>query len=289
MINARQVKGIVSQWNQIPATSFTAAPELIVVEELTFTFAASTSITASADCSSAVGVGEYIFNSTDDTRTSAQQVTAISADGLTITLGSAYAGTTGASKAATIFGYKLTMGVDLSSEILKNSPLRYTIGGTEYFGICSSIGSNYITICGPVMGGNVTNLKYGDSSKVVQFQVTIPSTYEDASNTDLIQSDLKSNFLWDAPKAYLVRFGVYSDVEDTSDDGQASVRINNTEVNMITGGATIKAAKTWYNTVVNIAPTAYDINPGEELEVTCIKGTGGDAQNLSVKMIFVTP
>ena len=67
------------------------------------------------------------------------------------------------------------------------------------------------------------------------------------------------------------------------------MQINNTEVNTTTGGATIEAAKTWYNTIVNIATAAYDINPGEELEITCIAGTGKDASDLTAKMIFVTP
>jgi hypothetical protein len=46
---------------------------------------------------------------------------------------------------------------------------------------------------------------------------------------------------------------------------------------------------TWYSTVVNIDPTAYDINPGEAIEITAVKGTTGDASDLTVEMIFVTP
>lgn len=72
------------------------------IATLTFTFAASTSVVASADCHLSVAVGEKIFNSTNDTNTSAQVITAISSDGLTITLGSSYTGTTGAAKAATV-------------------------------------------------------------------------------------------------------------------------------------------------------------------------------------------
>jgi hypothetical protein len=73
-----------------------------VVPTLTFTFAASTTVVASADCHLALSVGERIFNSTNDTNTAARVISAISADGLTITLASAYAGTTGAAKAATV-------------------------------------------------------------------------------------------------------------------------------------------------------------------------------------------
>jgi hypothetical protein len=72
-----------------------------VVPALTFTFAASTTVTASADCRAAVSVGEYIYNSTDDNNSYAQVISAISANGLTITLARAYTGTAGAGKVAT--------------------------------------------------------------------------------------------------------------------------------------------------------------------------------------------
>ena len=72
------------------------------VGTLTFTFAASTSVIASADCHQYLAVGELIWNSTDDTNTKKQAITVISADGLTITIGGSYAGTTGAGKAATV-------------------------------------------------------------------------------------------------------------------------------------------------------------------------------------------
>ena len=72
------------------------------VAGLTFTFAASRTVTASGDCSALLKVGQYIYNSTDDAAASAKKITEISSDGLTITLEFAYAGTAGAAKAATI-------------------------------------------------------------------------------------------------------------------------------------------------------------------------------------------
>lgn len=66
----------------------------------TFTFAASTTVTATNDVSLEVRPGELIFNSTNDTNSDAKVVSAVSADGLTITLAEAYAGTTGSSKEA---------------------------------------------------------------------------------------------------------------------------------------------------------------------------------------------
>lgn len=66
----------------------------------TFTFAASDTVLATNDVSLEVRPGEKIFNSTDDANTDAKEVLSVSADGLTITLVAAYAGTTGATKEA---------------------------------------------------------------------------------------------------------------------------------------------------------------------------------------------
>jgi Cdc6-like AAA superfamily ATPase len=72
------------------------------VATLTFTFAATDQVIASADCHNALAEGELIWNSTDDTNSKKQAISTISANGLTITLAGSYAGTTGAGKTATV-------------------------------------------------------------------------------------------------------------------------------------------------------------------------------------------
>lgn len=184
----------------------------------------------------------------------------------------------------------ITMDTDQTAVILKGYALKYTIAATTYYGIVSAIAANLLTVAGAPMGGDVTNLYYmTGSTNVTQIAIIIPGLYEDATNTDLITSDLASNFIWNKTKAYLVRYRVYSAVHDSAAHGQASVQINNTEVNTTAGGLTIAANTTWYSTVVDIAVAAYDVNPGEEIEVTCIKGGTGDASDLTVEMTFVIP
>jgi hypothetical protein len=73
-----------------------------IIPTTTFTFAASATVIASVDCSKQIRPGEMIWNSTDDTNSAKVVISDISADGLTITLGSSYGGTTGAGKAATV-------------------------------------------------------------------------------------------------------------------------------------------------------------------------------------------
>jgi len=182
----------------------------------------------------------------------------------------------------------LTMTSDLTGSIQVGMSLRYVIGGTTYYGRVAAIESNLLTVNGAPLSDDVTSLAYG-GGRITQIVVIIPGTYEDASNTSLISSDLNSSLIWDKEKAYCVYYRVYSKTHDSGTHGQASVRINSTEVNTTTDGLTIAADATWYSTVVDIDVAAYDVNPGEAIEVTTVKNGNGDATNLTVEMIFVTP
>jgi hypothetical protein len=200
----------------------------------------------------------------------------------------AWTQTTGTFTATPASTSTLTMTTDLTAYIYVGMSLAYIIGGTSYFGRVGAMASNLLTVNGAPLGGDVTALYYGGGT-VRQVVVIIPDFYEDASSTGLIVADLRSSLTWTLPVSYCVHYKVYSDVADSGDDGKVSVRINATELNTSAGGLTIAADKTWYSTVVNIATAAYDINPGEAVEVTSVKGTTGDACDLTVMMFFVTP
>jgi len=197
--------------------------------------------------------------------------------------------TTGTFTAAPASTSTITMTTDLTATIFVGMPLKYTISAVVYYGVVSAITSVLLTVAGAPLGGNVTALYYGDPTRLVNINIIIPGLYEDASNTALITSDLASNFTWDKVVAYLVRYRCYSAVHDSGTHGQASVRINNTEVNTTAGGLTIAANATWYSTIVDIAVAAYDINPGELLEITAVKGETGDASDLTCELTFVIP
>jgi hypothetical protein len=182
----------------------------------------------------------------------------------------------------------VTMTSDLTATILPGMSLRYRIGTTTYYGRVSAITSGLLTVNGPPLSGTITSLWY-DGGTIREIIITIPGLYEDASGTTLIASDLSSQFIWRLPKSYLVKYWVYSRLHDTGTHGQASVRINGTEVNTTAGGLTIAANATEYTTVVDIDSAAYDINANEAIEITSIKAGNGDASDLTVGMIFVTP
>lgn len=183
----------------------------------------------------------------------------------------------------------LTMLVDHTASILVNMPLKYKIASTWYYGKVNAITAGLLTVDGAALSGTIQELQYGGGI-IRQIVIIIPGNYEDASNTALIVSDLHSSFIWTLPKSYCVQYRKYSNTHDShATHGQASVRINNVEVNTTTGGLTIAADATWYATAVDISTAAYDINPGEALEITAVKGGNGDAADLTTEIYMLTP
>jgi hypothetical protein len=198
--------------------------------------------------------------------------------------------TTGTFTATPASTSTLTMTTDMTASIKVGMSLKYVNAehGVAY-GQVSAIAANLLTVRGAPMPHDITELYYGGGT-LRQVVVIIPGLYEDASSTGLIVSDLKSQLVWELPLSYLVFFTVYSVVHDSGGThGQASVRINATEVHTTAGGPTIAANTTWYPTAVDIDIAAYDVNPGEVIDVTSVKGTTGDASDLTVEMIFLTP
>ena len=182
----------------------------------------------------------------------------------------------------------ITMGTDMTSTVLVGMGLRYTISSVEYFGMVSAIASNLLTVAGAPLGGAVTNLRYG--GRVHELVIAINGPYEDAANTALILSDGGYQLTWYKRKSYAVAYKFYSKVHDShTTHGKATFLINSTELNTSTDGLTIAADATWYNTVVDIATAAYDINPGEPIEISVTKGGTGDATDLTGVLIIVEP
>lgn len=290
-INAKQIRGIgdfyATGW--VETEEFTPAPLVTVIADITFTFAASDTVTASADCvAKGVKVGDFIYNSDDDAVSDAKQIIEIAADKVTITLAAAYAGTAGATKEGSVFGDKLTLTEDLTGTVKVGNPVKFVVDSVSYRGVVEAISSDELSIMGPAIAGDVEQLFFGPADKVSTIQVVIPSTYEDASNTGLIVSDIKSELVWEKAEAYLVGFKMYTDTADGSGDGQASITIEDVECFLQAGGPILAAAKTWYSSGIGIDPTNYKVSRGDVLEVTAIAGTGMDASDLSAKLIFVS-
>lgn len=183
----------------------------------------------------------------------------------------------------------ITMNANMTAAIQAGMSLRYIIGGTVRYGRVGAITANLLTVHGISLSGNVTSLAYGGGT-IRQAARLIPAKYEDANDTALIANDLRDQFVWSLQPSFLVCYQMRSRLCDThGTKGSASIRINNVELNTTAGGLTIAANATWYSTVVNISPSVYQVNPGDVIEITAVRGGNGDAEDLSCVMIFVTP
>jgi hypothetical protein len=185
----------------------------------------------------------------------------------------------------------VTMTSDRTASILPGMSLRYVISGTTtYYGRVQAITSDLLTVNGPPLSATITSLSY-DGGVVREIIIIIPGLYEDATNLTLIASDLKSQFIWRLPTSYLVKYWVYSRLHDTGQHGVVSVKINGANVNMISTNLTIAADAVEYSTVVDLDSAYYDINTLEAIEIKATRASGGngDAEDLTVGMIFVTP
>jgi hypothetical protein len=121
----------------------------------------------------------------------------------------------------------LTMTSDRTSVIQSGYGLKYTIGGTDYYGIVDSITSNLLTVAGVSLSGDVTSLKWCDPTRVVQVDFPLISgTFADAANSTLLSSDAKTAYRWNRSAAYCVK--ILHKVE-TKDSGasQPNVTIEN--------------------------------------------------------------
>lgn len=195
--------------------------------------------------------------------------------------------TTGTFTATPASTSTITMTSDLTATIKPGYPLKYAIGGTTYYGICTAIASNLLTVAGAPLSGDIAALYYGDPARAVQLPILIPGYYEDASTTRTsLADDLGQSLVWQQAPAYLVRVNACSRVADGSSNGTVNVGINGADV---LSTAITLANTSWTPSVVAVATANYDINFGEVIEVSAGKGTGGDAQDLSMVLTFVFP
>lgn len=183
----------------------------------------------------------------------------------------------------------LTMTADRSAIIKVGCGLKYTIGGTVYYGMVTAITSNLLTLAGASMGGDVTALYWCDPSRVVQVDFFVSGSFADAANTALLNSDMNTAFDWNLGKAYCVciRHKVKTD-DSGANQPRVTISIAGSVVGTSNSNAGEAVAETWTSTVVGINASNYDINPDEAIEiVTDANGSNDDASNLTVSAIFV--
>jgi len=178
---------------------------------------------------------------------------------------------------------------DVTGTIKVGFGLKYTIGGTVYYGVVTAITSNLLTLAGAPMGGDVTALYWCPAHHVRQLVVSVPGKFADAANTTLLKTDSKLSIDWDLGKAYLVRIRHIVVTDDTgANQPIVNVSVNGSAVGTSNTNAGLAVAETWTSTVVDINTSNYDINNDEAVEViTDASGSNDDAIDLTVSMTFV--
>lgn len=180
----------------------------------------------------------------------------------------------------------ITMSEDLSSYISAGESLEYTMSGQVYYGQVSSITSNLLTVRGVSLDEDIEELRYGGGS-ITQLFLPVNGYYEDATEYDLLRDDNRAPITWEKPTSYAVFFKAYSRIHDSGSHGYVNVRIHGSY--LIQTGLEIAANATWYSTSVEINTEYYETDMGNLIEVSATKGGNGDAMDLVVEVIFITP
>jgi hypothetical protein len=186
----------------------------------------------------------------------------------------------------------ITMNADKTTVFKVGCGVRYTIGGTVYYGVVTALTASLLTVAGAPLSGTVSALAWCDQSRVGQLDFYITGVFADGVNPGLLATDAKTKFQWNLAKAYLVQILHTVRIADTgANQPRVNASIGGTNnVGISNSNAGLPVAITWTSTIVDINPTNYDINPGEAIEiVTDANGTNDNAQDLTVSLVFVMP
>ena len=177
----------------------------------------------------------------------------------------------------------LTFGTDHSSIIKAGMAIKYTIAAVTYYGVITTMASNLMTIAGPPLGAAVTALYYGGGTvRNVEFVI---SGAIGATSTTLLAATRKAPYVWRYQPSYLVRNGFWA---YTCDTGGMSCSALVGGATLGTGYVALTADKTWYGSVVDILPAAYDVVYGTTIEISQV-ASSADASGLVALLTFVTP
>jgi hypothetical protein len=191
-------------------------------------------------------------------------------------------------------------------------PLRYTYGGTAYYGIVEEVSANaWIDVRGATLdtGSDLTELAYGVPSMATTVRLKIPGAYlvpwyiphNDANGDGVGDSELDETvlseiaqeyFTWRGPPAYLVAVAVTQGTVDDTAQPKFGITIDSADVLTEDSNKGIQAsgtAGTWtWNSQVAIATGTYKIETGDALEVVCTaNGSSGEACDVSLELVFV--
>lgn len=189
----------------------------------------------------------------------------------------------------------LTMTTDQKAALRPGMAVRYTIGGTAYYGVCTAITSALLTVAGAPLSGDVTALDYSIFPGIVEtLTLSDPGAWADSADTALVANDLLMALVWSGPPASLVLIRAWTRTTDTgTNKPRINVRLGMTATDYVStanngAGLELAASATWVATTKAIDPAKYAVVPGTAIELrTDANGSNDDARDLTVQLTFV--
>ncbi len=182
----------------------------------------------------------------------------------------------------------ITMTMDRRNEIPIGTPLRYSIGGTYYYGIVAGLTDTLMTVAGAPLTADIDALFLGNSEMVFQKDCLIPGVFDGSASSTLIQSKLKSYSFWRNRPAYLVQISHIAATADTGTAPNVTATISGGVVGTDNTNEGLPVGASLVSTGVGINSTNYRIESGNVIELKTTAGGNGDASDLTAFLTFVS-
>ena len=180
-------------------------------------------------------------------------------------------------------------------------PLKYTIGGTDYFGIVAAVSANTsIDVRGATLAtGDVTALYVGPPERAVTVRIYIGGPYlipwnfpVDGLTSDILALIGQQYIDWQLADAYLVSVSGTHRTADGVANPHMNIKVGGSAVltENTNKGFQLSTAGTWVrSSAVGVNLSNYKIESDDAIEVFCtaVAGTDGNAQDLSLNLTFV--
>ncbi len=180
-------------------------------------------------------------------------------------------------------------------------PLKYTIGGTDYFGIVAAVSANTsIDVRGATLAtGDVTALYVGPPERAVTVRIYIGGPYlipwnfpVDGLTSDILALIGQQYIDWQLADAYLVSVSGTHRTADGVANPHMNIKVGGSAVltENTSKGFQLSTAGAWVrSSAVAVNLSNYKIESDDAIEVFCtaVAGTDGNAQDLSLDLTFV--
>lgn len=181
----------------------------------------------------------------------------------------------------------LTMTSDLTGTLNPGSGLKYTIGGTVYYGMITALTDSLMTVCGAPLSGDVTSLHWTHIKPIV-LEFGITGEFADAADTALLENDLllKGGYKWMGCKARLVNLAISTFQNDSGASTQPAVNVSIAGSDVLSTALTIPDG-TYTQSGVQVATANYDVNYGEAIELSVSAASGGTPGNNALDLFAI--